>query len=140
MRTPADKVCPPRATGHCCNLPGRTCLSSSEERRREDDFMSKRSAGLFTRDTPHGPRGWLQCIPGLIQHSLPHSPWAQVYRNLSSTSHLLVPCPFFCPSESQSSSNQDNLPLLIPPKISLSSHLLHFQAIGTCAVFPLLTP
>ena len=29
MCTPADKVRPPRATGHCSNLPGRTCLSSS---------------------------------------------------------------------------------------------------------------
>ena len=122
MRTLAEKVRPPRATGHCCNLPGKTCLSSSEGRRREDDFMSKRSGGLFTRDTPHCPRRWLQCVPCLIQRSLPQSPWAQVYRNLSSTSNLLVPCPFFCPSENQSSSNQNNLPLLIPPRISLSSH------------------
>ena len=28
----------------------------------------------------------------------------------------------------------------IPPRISLSSHFLHFQAIGTWAVFPLLIP
>ena len=95
MRTLAEKVRPPRATGHCCNLPGKTCLSSSEGRRREDDFMSKRSAGLFTRDTLHCPRRWLQCVPCLIQRSLPQSPWAQVYRNLSSTSNLLVPCPFW---------------------------------------------
>ena len=102
--------------------------------------MSKRTAGLFTRDTALCPCRWLQCIPCLTQRSLAQPPWAQVCRNLSCTSCLLVPCPLFCPSGSQSSSDQDNLPLLIPPRISLSSHFLHFQATGMCAVFPLLSP